>query len=305
MRIKQGFALWCALLAFCLIPAAGVAADEDNQTPQLTADEVIEKMLQMDQWRTMALQRYKASRRYVIDNKRFHKHAEVTVQEAYSYPGKKEILTVAESGSSFVRKKVIHKLIDAELESTRDENRNQTRITPEFYEFQWIGTDNISGRPCFLLEIIPKLRKKFLMRGEICVDQKDLAIVQIEGRPAKKPSFWTRKVHIIRRYRKHGPFWLTDSIESESDVWIAGKSYLKIDYFDYQINPPENPVQEVSEAIVAEGNPSRGLSTAPEGSLESGGRSAFRMNQDTPAQTQDPLPIPPQMTNSSERGGSL
>ncbi len=305
MRIKQGFALGCALLAFCVFPSLTTADDEDTQTPQLSADEVVEKMLQMDQWRRMALQRYSGHRRYVIDNKRFHKHAEVTVQEIYTYPGKKEINTVAESGSSFIRKKVIRKLIDAELDSARDENRHQTYITPENYQFQLIGIDQEDGRPCFLLKILPKFRKKYLTRGEICVDQKDLAIVRIEGSPAKKPSFWTRKVHIIRRYRKHGPFWLTDSIESESNVWIAGKSYLKIDYFDYQINPPENPVQEVSEAIIAEGNLSRGLSTASEGPLESGGRSAFRMNQDTPAQGQDSLPISPQMTNSSERGGSL
>jgi len=63
--------------------------------------------------------------------------------------------------------------------------------------------------------------------------------VRMEGSPAKNPSFWTRKVEFTRRYRKHGPFWLAASIESESEVLIAGKSSLRIDYLDYLITQAE------------------------------------------------------------------
>jgi hypothetical protein len=46
-------------------------------------------------------------------------------------------------------------------------------------------------------------------------------------------------VQFTRRYQKHGPFWLAASIESESEVVIAGKSSLKIEYLDYVINKGE------------------------------------------------------------------
>ena len=78
------------------------------------------------------------------------------------------------------------------------------------------------------------------MRGRIWVHQEDFAIVRMEGSPAKNPSFWTRKVEFTRRYQKHGPFWLTASIESESEVLIAGKSSLKIEYSDYVITQGES-----------------------------------------------------------------
>ena len=77
------------------------------------------------------------------------------------------------------------------------------------------------------------------MKGQIWVDQVDFAIVRMEGKPAKNPSFGTRRVHFVRRYKKHGPFWLTDSLQSESVLWIAGKSTLDINYFDYEINFPD------------------------------------------------------------------
>ena len=72
--------------------------------------------------------------------------------------------------------------------------------------------------------------------------------MRMEGSPAKNPSFWTRKVEFTRRYQKHGPFWLAASIESESELLIAGKSSLKIEYSDYVINQAEGDQKMASLA---------------------------------------------------------
>ena len=69
--------------------------------------------------------------------------------------------------------------------------------------------------------------------------QEDFAVVRMEGSPAKNPSFWTKSVQFTRCYKKHGPFWLAASIESESEVLIAGKSSLRIEYSDYVITEGE------------------------------------------------------------------
>jgi len=238
MRRKAKFAVWC-VMGILLWPISGVTAAEINQRSPLTAVEVIQRMLEMDKWRRSALQQYISNRRYVADNKRFNKHAEVAVREKYVYPGKKEFETLSESGSDYIRRKVISKLIEAEQDAAQNENRDQTRITPENYQFELLGTEDQEGRPCFLIAVIPNHSKKYLMKGRIWVDQEDFAIVRMEGSPAKNPSFWTRKVEFTRRYRKHGPFWLAASIESESEVLIAGKSSLRIDYLDYLITQAE------------------------------------------------------------------
>ena len=230
----------CCLGGILLFLSRGVAAAEINQSSQLTAVEVIQRMLEQDKARRSALQQYTSNRKYVADNKKFGKHAEVAVREKYVYPGQKQFETISENGSDYIRRKVISKLIEAEQDAAQNENRDQTRITPENYKFELLGTEEQEGHPCFLIAVIPNHSKKYLMKGRIWVHQEDFAVVRMEGSPAKNPSFWTRKVEFTRRYQKHGPFWLAASIESESEVLIAGKSSLKIEYSDYVITHGES-----------------------------------------------------------------
>jgi len=192
-------------------------------------------MTQMNEARRRALLAYHAQRRYVAENSHFSLRAEVAVAEAYS-SGEKEFQIVSESGSPFIRRKVIDKLLDAELDAGSKENRDESQVTPGNYLFRQTGTEVISGRTCYVFEISPKGAKKYLMRGRVWIDAEDFAIVRMDGTPSKNPSFWTRKTHFVRTYEKHGVFWLPASVESDSDILIAGKSTLKINYSGYQID---------------------------------------------------------------------
>ena len=207
----------------------------DDLTVGLSADEVVDRMLEMNQARAAALQQYTSERLYVADNPHFSKRAEVSVQELYVRPGRKDLKIISVNGSAIVQHKVIDKLIEAEIEAARQENRDQTYVTPQNYEFRLIGIEEIDDRSCYVLDVTPRVQKKYLMQGQIWVDASEFAIVRMEGSPAKNPSFWTKKVHFVRRYGKHGQFWLPASVESESDLWIAGKSTLRIEYSDYRI----------------------------------------------------------------------
>jgi hypothetical protein len=249
MSRKGNFAIGC-VIGILIFPLSGAAADVSVSTTPLTADQVIQRMNDLDQWRRSALQQYTSNRRYVVDNRSFNKHAEVMVQEKYVYPGKKEFKTLYESGSDYIRRKIIGKLIEAELDAAQNQNQDQTRITPENYKFELLGTEGQEGHLCFVISVIPNRSKKYLMKGRIWVDQEEFAIVRMEGSPAKTPSFWTRKVEFTRRYQKQGPFWMAASIESESDVLIAGKSSLKIEYFDYVITQGEShPIALLTKGV--------------------------------------------------------
>ena len=216
-------------MSSCLVNAA------DLTVSSTSAEDVVRRLVDMDKLRASALRRYVSERRYVAENIRFSKRAEVTVHESYVPPDHKELKIVSETGSTLIRRRVIDKLIEAELDAVRDESRDQTHVTPENYTFRLTGMEPIGGHSCFVLEVTPKAVKKYLMRGRIWVDSSDFAIVQMEGSPAKNPSVWTREVHFIRRYEKHGSFWLPASMESESKIVIAGKSSLRIEYSNYQI----------------------------------------------------------------------
>jgi len=221
-------------LAVFLAPGYLRAAELWGKSP--SAEQVVNRMLDMNQTRAAALQRYTSERHYIAENSHFSKKAEVTVQESYANPGGKEFKIISATGSPMVQHRVIDKLIAAEIEADRNENRDQTLVTLQNYEFRLIGTENVNDHSCYVLEVIPRVAKKYLMRGRIWVDEEEFAIVRMAGSPAKNPSFWTRRVHFIRSYDKHGQFWLPSSVESESDILIAGPSTLKIEYFEYHMD---------------------------------------------------------------------
>ena len=206
---------------------------EGAPPPPLTAPEIVERMVRADKERQAALAGYTGVRRYRFENKNFNKRAELTTHVACDSSGAKTFEVTAESGSLFVRRHIIRRMIDAEREASQKGEHEQTRIVPDNYDFRLIGTDTLDGRRSYVLEISPKTQNRFLIRGRVWVDADDFAIARIEGQPAKSPSFWIRSVQVVQRYERIGPFWLPVMNESKAEVKIFGATEVVIEYFDY------------------------------------------------------------------------
>ena len=206
---------------------------EGAPPPPLTAPEIVERLVRADKERLAALAGYTSVRRYRFENKKFNKRAELTTVVACDSSGAKTFEVTAESGSGFVRSRVIRGMIDAEREASQKGEHEQTRIVPENYDFRLIGTDTLEGRGSYVLEISPKTQNKFMIRGRIWVDANDFAIARIEGQPAKSPSFWIRSVHVVQRYERIGQLWLPVMNESRAQVKVFGATDVVIEYFDY------------------------------------------------------------------------
>lgn len=218
------------MLAFLLLAAL------DGPTAVPGASDVVARMVQAESRRTAALSGYSGMRRYSLENKRFNKRAEISVRVTCTSTGAKSFSVVAESGSRFIRDRIIRKMIEAETEASQAGERAQTRILPQNYDFRLLGTEVAGGRRSYVLEVLPKTQNRFLVRGRIWVDAEDYAIAKVEGHPAKTPSFWTRDVQIVQRYTKVGPFWLPLLNHSRADVRVFGRTELTIEYFGYALN---------------------------------------------------------------------
>jgi hypothetical protein len=192
-------------------------------------------MVHADSERTAALKGYSGMRRYTFENKRVGKRAEMTVRVVCDGSGGKTFEVVSESGSGFVRNRVLRKMVDAEQEASRKGERDRTRITPANYDFHFSGTDVVNGRSAYVFEIVPRTQNKFLIRGRIWVDTEDFAIARIEGRPEKNPSFWIKSVRVVQEYGRTGNLWLPATNESRADARIFGETQVAIQYFDYVI----------------------------------------------------------------------
>ena len=238
-RVSQAISLqarpfWCSLafLVICL-PTFGQQA---VVSPPLAADEVMQRVMEMNEVRAKSLENYSSLRSYHLEcHCLSHKNADMVVRADYRAPNQKEFTIVSESGSGTVRHRVFKKILEAEQEAMREENQQRSAITPENYTFQLSDYKKTDTDEFYVLEAKPLTKNKFLFRGRIWVSAKDFAITRVEGQPAVNPSWWTLKTDFKRSYQKVSDFWLPESNESETRVRIFGTAVLTINYGEYQI----------------------------------------------------------------------
>jgi outer membrane lipoprotein-sorting protein len=240
----------CAfVLVLICVPAV---AQQTIVSAPLSADAVMQRVVQMNEARANAIETYSSLRSYHLECHCIsHKKADMLVRADYEAPNKKVFTIVSESGSGTVRNRVFKKLLEAEQESMRDENQRRSAVTQENYTFQLSDYQKTDTDEFYVLEAKPRTKNKFLIRGRIWVDAKDFAITRVEGEPAVNPSWWTLKTDFKRRYKKIGDLWLPESNESETKVRIFGTAVLNIHYQDYQISggsgvKPASPMEKSS-----------------------------------------------------------
>jgi hypothetical protein len=221
------------LMLFIGVP---VIAQQATVSAPLTADEVIERVVHMNDTRSKALESYSNIRSYHLEcHCLSHKKADMIVRTTYQSPDKKEFTIISETGSGTVRDRVFKKLLEAEQESMQEENQKRSAITPENYTFRLSDYQKTDTDEFYVLDAEPRSKNKFLFRGRIWVNAQDFAITRIEGEPAVNPSWWTLKTGFKRRYQKIDEFWLPQSNESETKVRVFGTAVLSIEYRDYEV----------------------------------------------------------------------
>jgi outer membrane lipoprotein-sorting protein len=202
-----------------------------------SAEDIVSRIAERDAGRRSSFSGYTVSRRYEVVNK--DRHAEMLVQVVCAADGGKQFSILHEEGSRAIRNHVLRKMLEEETNASRRDTRQSTRIIPGNYSFEMVGTDIMDSRPTYVLELTPKNKSKYLIRGRIWVDATDYAIARIEGSPAQNPSFWTKRVHFVHTYQKVGDLWLAASTKSVTDVRVFGTAELSITDFNYSpANPP-------------------------------------------------------------------
>jgi hypothetical protein len=235
---------------FLLRTSSVVAADDSGPLP--TAEEIVTRMGSRDLQRQVSMEGYAGMRRYVLENQHLHKRAEMLVQVQGDPDGTKHFEVVSEEGWKAAQKHVLRKMLESESDTSRPDICAKTKLNPENYDFEVIGTEPVADRTAYVLEIKPKRKEKYLFRGRIWVDTEDYALVRAECNPAKSPSFWTKSTHFVQVYQKSGPLWFPLSTQSVTEAHIFGTTDVNIEYFDYAPNTvraPDNSVMSAKELL--------------------------------------------------------
>jgi hypothetical protein len=228
------------LLLLLIFPTRGGAQSSFPQRmieSRLNLSQVVDKLVERNAERADALQKYQGRRVYSLVYTGFPSsfHGDMVVDMTYDAPATKQFKIVSQSGSQWVIDRILKRLLDAELESGNEENRQRGALVPRNYDFSGLEHQDTPDNCSYVIAIEPKVPSKLLYRGRIWVDSKDFAVCRIEAEPAKNPSFWIKKTDIHHSYVKIGDFWLPAENESVSAIRGGGRAVLTIKYQNYEI----------------------------------------------------------------------
>jgi hypothetical protein len=252
MRTQIVKALIISLLGMAVCSSAKVYAQTAGvvTAPGISTPEIVSKMMFMNEKRAAALKSFTSHRTYDLEYSGFpsHKHAKMEVDVTFNAP-RKELKIVSEEGSELLRNHVLHKLVESEMEANDRANKASTALTEANYEFSLRGEEQKDGRECYVLEVKPRTKSKFLYEGTVWVDSTEFAVVHIQAHPAKNPSFWVKRADIEHRYEKVGFFWLPASNRSASSTRLGGHAVLAIDYGQYHLEAEAPSAPEHKAAL--------------------------------------------------------
>jgi hypothetical protein len=190
-------------------------------TPQDPADYSIRQFLQsMDERQPP----YHAMRRLVAENGSRRGWLDATTE--YSPATGFSYQVTAEGGSGYIRTRVLRRVLDGEREAIAKGEIARSALGRANYTFQPNGVD-AEGLANVLLS--PRRKDRVLVSGTMFL-QPDGALVRLQGRLAKSPSFWVKNVDIVRCYERIAGVVVPVSLESKADVRFLGPATLRMTY---------------------------------------------------------------------------
>lgn len=176
---------------------------------------------------------YRALRRMEARNQHFGASAWMDVWTEVDPAGGFRYQVAAEGGSGYIRRRVFLAALEAEAKMWREGEPGRARLDDSNYTFR--ENDGLEDGLASLA-ITPRRKDILLVEGAVFIKQDDGDLVRIEGRLSKNPSFWTRRVDIVRRYGRVAGAHVPLETESIAQVLVAGRSTFRMVYEYEMVN---------------------------------------------------------------------
>jgi hypothetical protein len=239
---------YAGLAGVVLLAAAGAlcspSARAQESTPAL--GEILDRMDQAQQPNPEPHRPYIVTREYkLLRDQHQQPISTVTAEISSIFPGKKKYEIKRVSGSR-IGKKIVGKILAWETKSVKD----NIAISRHNYDFGFLREENLDGHPTYVLRILAKRKQKSLFNGEVWVDADTFRVRRVEGRLAKKPSWWVRQHHIVLQFADVKGIWIHTSTKATAIVRIFGEYVLIAQEVDLTF--PRTALSDRSRAIDAE-----------------------------------------------------
>jgi len=132
-----------------------------------------------------------------------------------------------EGGSALIRSRVLRALLEGEQDVIARNETARSSLDPTNYRFTPNGIDR-DGLANVLLS--PRRKERVLVSGLMALNVTDGALVRLQGRLAKSPSFWVKNVDIVRTYERIGGTVVPVALETKAQLRFLGDATLRMTY---------------------------------------------------------------------------
>ena len=167
---------------------------------------------------------YRATRRIEAENGKRTGWLEAVTEYSPETGFRYEV--TAEGGSDSIRSKVLRAVLEGEREAIARGETGRSSLGRANYTFQSGGIDE-AGLANVILS--PRRKESILVAGTMFLQPEDGRLVRLQGQLAKSPSFWIKKVDIIRSYDRIAGVVVPIALESTAQVRFLGTATLRND----------------------------------------------------------------------------
>jgi hypothetical protein len=160
--------------------------------------------------------------------------ANFELKQHYAAPGTLEFTPLHSSGDSFVRSNVIVRLLQSEVEHVRKREQWKTAINSENYKFSYKGEQQLDGTVAHVYEVKPRHKRVGLFKGRIYIGASDGNLLRAQGRIAKSPSFFIKRIDFVQDYGTVDGFTVPVHLHSVAQTRIVGKAVVDVFLKDYR-----------------------------------------------------------------------
>lgn len=200
-----------------------------------SSDEILARVEGENTRRHVMLQEYSGSRQYTLQNLRFGKQAAVAVLMNYRQFEGERYTVLTRSGSDRLGG-IIDQVLASEAGASLPPENARHEITSANYRVRLLGTEVAAGRSCYVLDLTPRMKNRFLIVGKAWVDTDSYAVVRIEGQFMTSLSILVGAPHISEEFIEVHGFWLPAHVRSVASSFLLGPTELDILFSNYQLD---------------------------------------------------------------------
>ena len=224
-------------------PAAMPVQTEDHTPGVLIAPAPLPRMsseLTLQTYRnrvaqqTTRLSSYSANSVILVQLPETQQFGECDLQRFYSAPHTLEFKSVRFVGDGFVKNNVILRLLQSEVDHVQKDDPAATALSDDNYRFSYKGTTQLQNRLVHVFQVKPNKNHPGLFKGKVYLDAHTGSMMRAEGRVAKSPSLFIKRIEFVQDYKEFGSFTFPVHIHSEARTRLVGRVVVDIYHYDYQ-----------------------------------------------------------------------